>query len=47
MRSICVECQPQRLVAEGLAQVCFRANNCRAHGLGVEVIDREYIEIEL
>ncbi|GED88909.1 hypothetical protein [Streptomyces sp. 6-11-2] len=37
----------QQIAAEGLAQMYFRANNRRAHGLGVEVTDRECVEITL
>ncbi|MFI1287607.1 hypothetical protein ACH4VM_03750 [Streptomyces sp. NPDC020792] len=37
----------QRLATEGLAQMYFRANNRRAHGLGVEVTDREHVEIKV
>ncbi|WP_055698091.1 telomere-protecting terminal protein Tpg [Streptomyces silaceus] len=41
------EQQLQHIAAEGLAQMYFRANNTRAHGLGVEFTDVEHIEIEL
>ncbi|MFE0192959.1 telomere-protecting terminal protein Tpg [Streptomyces sp. NPDC058989] len=41
------EQQLQRIAAEGLAQMYFRADNTRAHGLGVEFTDVEHIEIEL
>ncbi|MEV5343453.1 telomere-protecting terminal protein Tpg [Streptomyces sp. NPDC052773] len=41
------EQQLQRIAAEGLAQMYFRANNTRAHGLDVEFTDVEQIEIEL
>jgi hypothetical protein len=41
------EQQLQQIAAEGLAQMYFRANNTRAHGLGVEFTDVEHIEIEL
>ncbi|MFE9310179.1 hypothetical protein ACIQCF_08055 [Streptomyces sp. NPDC088353] len=41
------ERQLQQIAAEGLAQMYFRANNRRAHGLGVEVTDRECVEIKL
>ncbi|WP_434976535.1 hypothetical protein [Streptomyces puniciscabiei] len=41
------EQQLQQIAAEGLAQMYFRANNARAHGLGVEFTDIEQIEIEL
>ncbi|MGQ5640811.1 MULTISPECIES: telomere-protecting terminal protein Tpg [unclassified Streptomyces] len=41
------EHQLQQIAAEGLAQMYFRANNTRAHGLGVEFTDVEQIEIEL
>ncbi|MFE1198461.1 telomere-protecting terminal protein Tpg [Streptomyces olivaceoviridis] len=41
------ERQLQQIAAEGLARMYFRANNSRAHGLGVEFTDVEHIEIEL
>ncbi|MFI1169283.1 telomere-protecting terminal protein Tpg [Streptomyces sp. NPDC020801] len=41
------EQQLQQIAAEGLAQMYFRANNTRAHGLGVEFTDIEQIGIEL
>ncbi|MFE6632310.1 XRE family transcriptional regulator (plasmid) [Streptomyces enissocaesilis] len=41
------EQQLQQIAAEGLAQMYFRANNTRAHGLGVEFTDVEHIDIEL
>jgi len=41
------EQQLQRIAAEGLAQMYFRANDTRAPGLGVEFTDVEHIEIEL
>ncbi|MDP9612787.1 telomere-protecting terminal protein Tpg [Streptomyces demainii] len=41
------EQQLQQIAADGLAQMYFRANNSRAHGLGVEFTDVEHIEIEL
>ncbi|MFE1775502.1 telomere-protecting terminal protein Tpg [Streptomyces sp. NPDC059008] len=41
------EQQLQRIAAEGLAQMYFRADNTRAHGLGVEFTDVEHIDIEL
>ncbi|MFG2097304.1 telomere-protecting terminal protein Tpg [Streptomyces sp. NPDC048612] len=41
------EQQLQRIAAEGLAQMYFRANNTRADGLGVEFTDVERIDIEL
>ncbi|MCL7430529.1 XRE family transcriptional regulator, partial [Streptomyces sp. YS415] len=41
------EQQIQQIAAEGLAQMYFRANNTRAHGLGVEFTDVERIDIEL
>ncbi|MEU9446974.1 helix-turn-helix domain-containing protein [Streptomyces sp. NPDC048304] len=41
------EQQLQQIAAEGLAQMYFRANNTRAHGLGVEFTDIEDIGIEL
>ncbi|MEV5982586.1 XRE family transcriptional regulator [Streptomyces sp. NPDC052114] len=37
----------QQIAAEGLAQMYFRANDTRAHGLGVEFTDVEHIDIEL
>ncbi|MCX5395254.1 XRE family transcriptional regulator [Streptomyces sp. NBC_00094] len=37
----------QRIAAEGLAEMYFRADNTRAHGLGVEFTDVQHIEIEL
>lgn len=37
----------QQIAAEGLAQMYFRANNTRAHGLGVEFTDVEQIDIQL
>ncbi|MFE1452720.1 telomere-protecting terminal protein Tpg [Streptomyces olivaceoviridis] len=41
------ERQLQQIAAEGLARMYFRANNTRAHGLGVEFTDIEQIEIAL
>lgn len=41
------ERQLQRIAAEGLAEMYFRNNNTRAHGLGVEFTDVEHIEIGL
>lgn len=41
------ERQLQRIAAEGLAEIDFRNNNTRAHGLGVEFTDVEHIEIGL
>lgn len=41
------EQQLQRIAAEGLAEMYFRNNNTRAHGLGVEFTDVEHIQIEL
>ncbi|MFH8342739.1 telomere-protecting terminal protein Tpg [Streptomyces sp. AM6-12] len=41
------ESQLQQIAADGLAQMYFRANNTRAHGLGVEFTDIEQIEIQL
>ncbi|CAL9325973.1 hypothetical protein [Streptomyces sp. SudanB182_2057] len=41
------EKQLQQIAADGLAQMYFRADNSRAHGLGVEFTDEEHIEIEL
>ncbi|MFF8731789.1 telomere-protecting terminal protein Tpg [Streptomyces sp. NPDC015171] len=41
------EQQLQRIAAEGLAEMYFRASNTRAHGLGVEFTDVQQIEISL
>jgi hypothetical protein len=41
------EQQLQRIAAEGLAEMYFRNNNTRAHGLGVQFTDVEHIQIEL
>ncbi|MEU7086925.1 telomere-protecting terminal protein Tpg [Streptomyces achromogenes] len=41
------EQQLQQIAADGLARMYFRADNTRAHGLGVEFTDVEHIEIEL
>ncbi|MCT2546220.1 telomere-protecting terminal protein Tpg [Streptomyces atratus] len=41
------ERQLQQIAADGLAQMYFRANNSRAHGLGVEFTDVEHIQIDL
>ncbi|MBY8888963.1 XRE family transcriptional regulator [Streptomyces sp. PTM05] len=41
------EQQLQRIAAEGLAQMYFRANDTRAPGLGVEFTDVEEIDIQL
>ncbi|MFJ4737449.1 telomere-protecting terminal protein Tpg [Streptomyces sp. NPDC088770] len=41
------EQQLQQIAADGLARMYFRANNTRAHGLGVEFTDIEQIQIEL
>lgn len=41
------EQQLQRIAAEGLAEMYFRANNTRAHGLGVEFTDVDQIDISL
>ncbi|MFJ3513185.1 telomere-protecting terminal protein Tpg [Streptomyces luteogriseus] len=41
------EQQLQQIAADGLAQMYFRANNSRAHGLSVEFTDVEQLEIEL
>ncbi|MEU6171807.1 XRE family transcriptional regulator [Streptantibioticus parmotrematis] len=41
------EQQLQRIAAEGLAQMYFRANDTRAPGLGVEFTDVEDIDIQL
>ncbi|MFJ2774263.1 telomere-protecting terminal protein Tpg [Streptomyces sp. NPDC087300] len=37
----------KQIAADGLAQMYFRANNSRAHGLGVEFTDVERLDIEL
>lgn len=41
------EQQLQDIVAQGLAEVYFRARNTRADGLGVEFTDVEHIQIQL
>jgi hypothetical protein len=41
------EHQLRQIAADGLARMYFRADNSRAHGLGVEFTDVEHIEIEL
>ncbi|GHH45325.1 telomere-protecting terminal protein Tpg [Streptomyces candidus] len=41
------EQQLHRIAADGLAQMYFRANDSRAHGLGVEFTDVERLDIEL
>ncbi|MER5502999.1 hypothetical protein ABT096_38285 [Streptomyces sp. NPDC002561] len=41
------ERQLQQIAADGLAQMYFRANNSRAHGLGMELTDVERIDIQL
>ncbi|MET9197121.1 XRE family transcriptional regulator [Streptomyces olivaceus] len=41
------EQQLQQIAADGLARMYFRANNSRAHGLGVEFTDVERLAIEL
>ncbi|MFS8204673.1 telomere-protecting terminal protein Tpg [Streptomyces sp. CWNU-52B] len=41
------EQQLQQIAADGLAQMYFRDNNRRAHGLGVEFTDVEHIQIDL
>ncbi len=41
------EQQLQQIAADGLAQMYFRANDSRAHGLGVEFTDVERLDIEL
>ncbi|WP_237532581.1 hypothetical protein [Streptomyces sp. SID8352] len=41
------EDQLRQIAAEGLAQMYFRANNTRAHGLDVEFTDVERLDIEL
>ncbi|MFG2600675.1 hypothetical protein [Streptomyces sp. NPDC048462] len=39
--------QLRQIAADGLARMYFRANNSRAHGLGVEFTDVEQLGIEL
>ncbi|MFI5642572.1 telomere-protecting terminal protein Tpg [Streptomyces goshikiensis] len=39
--------QLRQIAADGLARMYFRANNSRAHGLGVEFTDVERLDIEL
>ncbi|MEW2373405.1 XRE family transcriptional regulator [Streptomyces sp. NPDC006656] len=41
------EDQLRQIAADGLAKMYFRANNSRAHGLGVEFTDVERLDIEL
>ncbi|MFD4617360.1 hypothetical protein [Streptomyces bauhiniae] len=41
------EQQLQHIATDGLARMYFRANNSRAHGLGVEFTDVERLDIEL
>ncbi|CAL9329939.1 telomere-protecting terminal protein Tpg [Streptomyces sp. NPDC090994] len=41
------EQQLQRIAADGLAEMYFRAANTRAPGLGVEFTDVEHVDIEL
>ncbi|MGQ4732667.1 telomere-protecting terminal protein Tpg [Streptomyces sp. Ju416(a)] len=41
------EDQLRQIAADGLAQMYFRANNTRAHGLDVEFTDVERLDIEL
>lgn len=41
------EDQLRQIAADGLAQMYFRANNSRAHGLGVEFTDVERLDIDL
>ncbi|WP_225829197.1 telomere-protecting terminal protein Tpg [Streptomyces naphthomycinicus] len=41
------EQQLQHIAAEGLARMYFRADDTRAHGLGVEFTDVEHLDIEL
>ncbi|MEU7377832.1 XRE family transcriptional regulator [Streptomyces albidoflavus] len=41
------EDQLRQIAADGLAQMYFRANNSRAHGLGVVLTDVEQLGIEL
>ncbi|MET9995252.1 XRE family transcriptional regulator [Streptomyces mutabilis] len=41
------EQQLQRIAAEGLAEMYFRANNTRAHGLGVEFTDIDRVDVGL
>ncbi|MGW9448667.1 telomere-protecting terminal protein Tpg [Streptomyces sp. NPDC055632] len=39
--------QLQKIAAEGLAEMYFRANNTRAHGIEIRLTDIEHIGIEL
>ncbi|MFE2503520.1 telomere-protecting terminal protein Tpg [Streptomyces rubiginosohelvolus] len=41
------EDQLRQIAADGLARMYFRANNSRAHGLGVEFTDVERLDIDL
>lgn len=41
------EHQLRQIAADGLARMYFRANNSRAHGLGVEFTDVQRLDIEL
>jgi hypothetical protein len=41
------EQQLEQIAADGLAEMYFRNNNTRAHGLGVEFTDVEHVQIEL
>ncbi|MEW1640214.1 hypothetical protein AB0469_39940 [Streptomyces sp. NPDC093801] len=41
------EDQLRQIAADGLAQMYVRANNSRAHGLGVEFTDVERLDVEL
>ncbi|MEU1371592.1 hypothetical protein ABZ454_36520 [Streptomyces sp. NPDC005803] len=41
------EDQLRQIAADGLARMYFRANNSRAHGLGVEFTDVEQLDIKL
>ncbi|MEV8529250.1 XRE family transcriptional regulator [Streptomyces sp. NPDC052000] len=41
------EDQLRQIAADGLAKMYFRANDSRAHGLGVEFTDVERLDIEL
>jgi hypothetical protein len=41
------EDQLRQIAADGLARMYFRANNSRAHGLGVEFTDVERLQIDL
>ncbi|MFD6465624.1 telomere-protecting terminal protein Tpg [Streptomyces goshikiensis] len=41
------EQQLPQIAADGLAKMCFRANDSRAYGLGVEFTDVERLDVEL